>query len=502
MKTWHVVWSFLLIFAYKSAFAQILPSNDTFFLKIDPAGTYLFVDALADKEHDPPLFPGDSANGPTQLDLMALYQNPNLDVKPGDILVLQRVGFYSHGSELLGFEDIIPDLGAVFSGPGGFMFPGALLPVAPFSTQPTLHRQIPTNIPYDFSIRGGEGTAVQIPEGASRLLFSPNDSFFGDNDDPNNDFGVWIQVRVFKPYRLVRQVFIDDQLQDEDLVNISPSKEDGCHSTNFSTAVVKIKCLKFLPGQTVGEPVSGCQIKGDINLGSFLGAHTSGHNQNTRPMGKFEPNIAQDFISIPQEGLNIKYIASEISGAYFVDFEGADPTGKHLPLKGFTFRTATKLQFIPFTGIKGLQFHELNSHLPNDMIWGQVSLYKELTAAINTYFSAANNDIEIGGPPTEKLFENPFDNDRISRIFSQGVSLRFGGLFDVSQNWSNRPGGHCGHRQGIEIDISLSAFNNEYKEKLKIYFANAVKDRELSMPVRNESPSEINADHWHIKLKE
>lgn len=39
---------------------------------------------------------------------------------------------------------------------------------------------------------------AQVPEGATSILFSANDCYFADNEDPDGDYGVEIKVTVVK----------------------------------------------------------------------------------------------------------------------------------------------------------------------------------------------------------------------------------------------------------------------------------------------------------------
>jgi hypothetical protein len=50
---------------------------------------------------------------------------------------------------------------------------------------------ISTNIAEDFNV--APQTAVQVPVGATEILFTGNDSFYSDNTDPNQDYGVTIE---------------------------------------------------------------------------------------------------------------------------------------------------------------------------------------------------------------------------------------------------------------------------------------------------------------------
>ena len=39
---------------------------------------------------------------------------------------------------------------------------------------------------------------LQIPTGATRILFSSLDSNFAGNSDPDGDFGIWVRVSIYK----------------------------------------------------------------------------------------------------------------------------------------------------------------------------------------------------------------------------------------------------------------------------------------------------------------
>lgn len=175
LRQWHVFCLSLFISSFASAQISIDPNSNSFFLKVSPRGTYLFVDTQPDTAQ-PPRFIPDVRFPPTQLALVDLYNNPSLDIKPGDLLAIEQVGAFSGG---IGFPDNRVNLGAVFGNNNiGFLFPGPLIPTAAFFSLATFNRQIPTDIPQDFQIFSNKTTFVQIPEFASLLLFSVNDSFF------------------------------------------------------------------------------------------------------------------------------------------------------------------------------------------------------------------------------------------------------------------------------------------------------------------------------------
>lgn len=138
---------------------------------VNPAGTYLLVD------------PCDQAIAPTSVTLSSL------GVAPGDFVRLTRIGAFQAGQ---GFNDDQSTLGAVFKGPSGFISPGPVGQGIAFNSMPTACSSIPTDIPNDFNI--SPVTAVQIPAGATEILFTGNDSFWSDNTDPNGDYGVLIEL--------------------------------------------------------------------------------------------------------------------------------------------------------------------------------------------------------------------------------------------------------------------------------------------------------------------
>ena len=55
----------------------------------------------------------------------------------------------------------------------------------------------PTDIAQDFAVDDGStfsSVELQFPAGATHIFFAVNDSLFGDNGDPNGDFGAAISI--------------------------------------------------------------------------------------------------------------------------------------------------------------------------------------------------------------------------------------------------------------------------------------------------------------------
>lgn len=157
--------------------------SEPLFQNINPAGTYLFVDTTAsipDVKVAPTTVAIDSLNLSTKRPVDQQY------------IGLQNLGAFQAGLE---FADNADSMNGVFSSEAGLLSPGEGGNFNPVSTLPSDVRGLPTDIPQDFTIphRSSQQLAVvRIPVGATSIQFSPNDSFFRDNSDPNGDYRVKI----------------------------------------------------------------------------------------------------------------------------------------------------------------------------------------------------------------------------------------------------------------------------------------------------------------------
>lgn len=192
----HVFCVFLIFSLGENLFAQELPPTigdvKEFFVKINPAGTYLTTG------------PGDIAAAPSSLDLNQFMNDPTYGLKAGDLIGLEQVGTFRPGTD---FTDYQTNLAGVFRGPAGFLFPGPQSTVQSVFTPNTSSNDIPTDIPQDFRISPNQTLYAQVPVGATEILFSPNDSAFADNTDPDGDFGVYAKIKIIKipEYRIVKR---------------------------------------------------------------------------------------------------------------------------------------------------------------------------------------------------------------------------------------------------------------------------------------------------------
>lgn len=168
--------------------------NFTAFLQVKVNGTYLFVDTVGGIQPEFGTFLRDVKVSPTTFSLTELYRDLNL--REGDKVVLQAVGLHIPGP---GWGNVANGLIAVFLDQNNnFLKPGDDGDFNSIQTPPTYPVGFPTDIPQDFYISTSQPTSVQIPLGAQKIAFSPNDNFFADNTDPDNDYGVNIKITVIK----------------------------------------------------------------------------------------------------------------------------------------------------------------------------------------------------------------------------------------------------------------------------------------------------------------
>jgi hypothetical protein len=153
------------------------------FLSLDPRATYLRTDS-------------DNA-----LDAVA-FSLSSLGISPGNMIRIERLGFYTPLNP--GYPDSVRYLDAVFSGSATLLASSNLNRVqnaidagVDVSTPNTWLGGSPTDISQDFAVDDGNtfsSVEVQVPMGATHIFFTVNDSLFGDNGDPNGDFGAQITL--------------------------------------------------------------------------------------------------------------------------------------------------------------------------------------------------------------------------------------------------------------------------------------------------------------------
>ena len=159
-------------------------------VQLDPKATYLKTN-----------------NDPTALNAVAI-DLVALGIAAGDLVVFEQTGDYDANGALPGLTDSSTGMSAVFSSSTTLTassnlnrvsgattaldFTGAALPN--HNSQVTAFGNLPTNISQDLRVTD-ETIPIILPATATHVFFSADDSYFEDNTDPDNDWG----VNIFRP---------------------------------------------------------------------------------------------------------------------------------------------------------------------------------------------------------------------------------------------------------------------------------------------------------------
>jgi hypothetical protein len=124
----------------------------------------------------------------------------NFGIQPGQIIRIERLGFFDPGGT---FGETSASLSAVFSASNTLLSASLLNRVqdaidagTDYTSFRTFRGNLLTDIPEDFTLgsNGSGSIDIVVPTGATHLFFSPRDPYFGDNTDPNGDYGVAVTV--------------------------------------------------------------------------------------------------------------------------------------------------------------------------------------------------------------------------------------------------------------------------------------------------------------------
>lgn len=455
----------------------------TIFIKVDPQGTYLFVDSSA----QPPDLP-DAARSPTRFSLLALYQDPEVMLQAGDLIGFELIGAFQNADPMYGGYDGIQTLLGLFNSPLGYLFPGPMGSASGVVSSPTYFRNIPTDIPEDFNILPGTIVYAQVPKYATEILFSPNDSFFADNSDPNNDYGVYLKISVLKQpkYALEKILYENGKIVNSNFHKMTPSRlACGLAPTVFSTRQMKFTCLQVVEYED-GPPeyvaTAGCKLRLGIEDGGYDGAHNrETHTDSPIRWGRVRGYDLGTEISVPMDGLTLTYDAPEVAGELKMTFEAKDPEGNDILSVSRTLFEIRHDQNLTELYIPGLTL-DISSH-PGDGYFVTETVKSSLKSVIESF---------------RKNFAEKYPDLPVPNLETEGASLSWGGLFDVNKNWSAP---HCGHRKGTEVDLSMSVFDrfgSEIKKKMKQDLAKELRRRKFQMPYEGERPGEAYSNHWHI----
>lgn len=130
-----------------------------------------------------------SMGGPDSAGSPAVVLLSSLKIKPGMFLALRMRGAFHAGTSA---GDNINNMIAVFAKGRAIVPPSTVAPPPAVRTLSTCPRGIPTDVTGDFNVPANDWIVVQVPRGADRLFFGPNDCFWRDNSDPNGDYAIQI----------------------------------------------------------------------------------------------------------------------------------------------------------------------------------------------------------------------------------------------------------------------------------------------------------------------
>lgn len=244
---------------------------------------------------------------------------------------------------------------------------------------------------------------------------------------------------------------------------------------------LQIKCIDESSGQPVA--VDGCSYRTHLEEGPYDGGHDKIHSE-PRPLGYILPESAWNWTALPQAGSTIRFETPDIAGLVDFVIEGRSPSGE--VLAPFRVRYQVKTPGFEPISVSGLAF-DVESH--SSGTHGTKAMSGKLGKLIERYIKNAQS-AGISNPPI---------------LESEAASLPWGGLFDIDFDWLTP---HCGHRDGITLDLSLSVFRNSSTEREKTLanaLAKAVKEAGFDFTYAPESPNppkgKPKPDHWHIRMK-
>lgn len=238
-----------------------------------------------------------------------------------------------------------------------------------------------------------------------------------------------------------------------------------------------------------------CQIKFELLAGTENGGHnTSGtgsdNHSGIRPLGLIQGVDLGEWY--PLEGYGtIGYEASDYAGEVILR-----ATIQHftpLPNEVHDINIYVNVpDLVDAGGYNIFTTNNITSHLQDNRHLSQDSLDSFIGALINW-----RNELTTGG----------MNNNDIPVPNSEGLSLKYGGLFDVAKNFTTS-GGHCNHRKGTDIDIGMSNVKI-LSEPNKTLILTELEDSMLLydyvFPVASEGPDATSTEwnqsgfHWHAK---
>lgn len=264
----------------------------------------------------------------------------------------------------------------------------------------------------------------------------------------------------------------------------------GMAGTTIEKRKFLIKCLEEdANGNKI--PVGGCKVRASLSSAGYNGGHDeASHLPSNDRWGIL--GISEDSFSvIPEEGLEVYYEAPEVSGEALVTFEAKDPSDVLLKGKPETvFQVKHSVNFVKLENME-LMFVR-DSHEDNGGFVTPSMRTKLLRAVAN--FRA-------------EVIQTYGEQFNVPTLRTEAASLDWGGLYDINKNWSSLlpldDNGHCGHRYGNQVDLSMSVFNAytlEQRILMRKILDKEIRGATLYYPIDRESPTGIK--HWHVQEKQ
>ncbi len=164
---------------------QTSPEPNTYYIKVDPQGTYLNTSYDFD------------VHVASSFELSDMFKDTTYPLKEGDLISLVSVGAFSYSAWIS--DSLVSDICAVFADYSNHPIKyGDLTTAPPCYTLATNNGNNSTDIPEDFQLNNFSTVYAQVPVGAKRIRFTVNDSYFSDNTDANGDLGIYIKLKVIR----------------------------------------------------------------------------------------------------------------------------------------------------------------------------------------------------------------------------------------------------------------------------------------------------------------
>ena len=262
---------------------------------------------------------------------------------------------------------------------------------------------------------------------------------------------------------------------------------------------IEIRCVQV--GDPALLPVHGCKFFLDLSQGPDTGGHNHNLYDETRPfvLDPFASSFPlRQFLAVDKAGNGITYSPPEVAGDVFFEVTGTDPSGNQISGPSYLFHikdeTLGKMESLnglgaglgPSGNNPGISI-VANSH-PGDGIFGTDAMQTAVSDMVAEYFRLG----DIAG----------FTN--LDPLRSEAATLQKGGLFDANWNGAIIPSlltpwspPHCGHRNGVTIDLSINQLDPDERK----WLAKAAKTAGFVFTSPGERPQDISANHWHAVLK-